>query len=149
MPAGAPIPGEGLAARAEAIQLLDLVVHRGQNLDEAFAASAATGVLSGLAQADRGLCYAIVATALRRHGEIEAEISRHLTKRLPRSSGRARHILTVAAAQLLFMRVASHAAVDTAVRLARFDLKARHFAGLINAVCRKIAADAGACPVLP
>ena len=149
MPADATVPGEGLAARAEAVQLLDLVLHRGQNLDESFAVSAATGVLAGLAPADRNLCHAIVATALRRHGEIEAEIGRHLTKRLPRSSGRARHILLIAAAQLMFMRVASHAAVDTAVRLARFDLKARHFAGLINAVCRKIAAGAAACPRLP
>jgi 16S rRNA (cytosine967-C5)-methyltransferase len=125
------------------------VLHHARNLDESFAVSAATGVLAGVAQADRNLCYAIVATTLRRHGEIEAEIGRHLTKRLPRSSGRARLILMIAAAQLLFMRVAPHAAVDTAVRLARFDLKARHFAGLINAVCRKIAAGAAAHPKLP
>ncbi|MGH6892093.1 MAG: hypothetical protein ACREEP_07535, partial [Dongiaceae bacterium] len=80
MTPGAAAPGEGLAARAEAVQLLHLVLHRGKNLDESFAVSAATGVLAGVAPADRNLCYAIAATTLRRHGEIEAEIGRHLTK---------------------------------------------------------------------
>ena len=149
MPA-APATGDGgLVARAEALRLLDLVLRRASNFDEAFAASAATGVLAGVGQADRNLCYAIVATTLRRHGEIAAEIGRHLTKALPRSSGCTRHILMIAAAQLVFMRVPAHAAVDTAVRLARSDPEARHFAGLVNAVCRKIAAGAGSGPSPP
>jgi 16S rRNA (cytosine967-C5)-methyltransferase len=147
--AGLGPSGGGLAARAEALRLLDLILNQHQKLDECFGAAAATGVLAGASQADRNLCYAIVATTLRRHGEITAAIDRHLTKKLPRSSGPARLILMTAACQLLFMRVAAHAAVDTAVRLARFDVKARHFAGLINAVCRRIAADAGEHPPEP
>ncbi len=138
--AGAAADGEGLVARAEALRLLHLVLHDRQRFDESFATSSESGTLAALAQSDRGLCYAIVATCLRRHGEIEAEVMRHLSTRLPKSSGNTHNILRIATAQLLFMRVAPHAAVDTAVRIARLDHRARHFARLVNAVCRKIAA---------
>ena len=47
----------------------------------------------------------------------------------------------MAAAELLFLDVAPHAAVSSAVTLADRDHRARHFKGLINAVARKIAAE--------
>ena len=47
----------------------------------------------------------------------------------------------IGAAQILFLEVPDHAAVDLAVRLAREDRKALHFAGLVNAVLRRIARE--------
>lgn len=123
------------------------VLRHRQPFDEAFAASAREGRPAGLPERDRALVRAIVATALRRFGQIERLIARYVPKPLPNRSGKAREILLVGAAQALFMRVPPHAAVDTAVEIARDDREARHFAGLINAVLRRIAEaglDAGA-----
>src|SRR5580704_10129224 len=49
--------------------------------------------------------------------------------------------LLIGAAQILFLEVPDHAAVDLAVRLAREDRMALHFAGLVNAVLRRIARE--------
>jgi 16S rRNA (cytosine967-C5)-methyltransferase len=64
-------------------------------------------------------------------------LNRFLTKPLPRSAGPARMILRLGAAQLLYMRTDAHAALDLSVELAKADVKAKHFTGLINAVLRK------------
>jgi 16S rRNA (cytosine967-C5)-methyltransferase len=55
---------------------------------------------------------AVTATGLRRLGQIEHLLARFLAKPLPAKSGHARDILIVAAAQILFMRVPAHAAID-------------------------------------
>ncbi len=47
------------------------------------------------------------------------------------------------AAQLMFMEVSDHAAVDLAVRAARNDPASAPFAGLVNAVLRQLARDRG------
>ena len=57
----------------------------------------------------------------------------------PRKSGPANFILWVGIAELLFLGVPVHAAIDQAVRSARSDRNATHFSGLVNAVLRKIA----------
>lgn len=121
----------GLGARREAVRLVSGVLRRGRPLDDAGEA---------LPDArDRALARAIAATTLRRLGAIEAALRPLLAKPLPRKSGAAREILLAAAAQILFLRVPAHAAIDTAVALAREDRDARHFAGLVNAVLRRLA----------
>jgi 16S rRNA (cytosine967-C5)-methyltransferase len=82
-----------------------------------------------------------VASSLRHGGEIKTILSKFLAKPLPRSSGMAVDILTIATAQLLFMDVGPHAAIDLSVDLAKQDKKAQHFSGLINAVLRKVSTD--------
>ncbi len=64
-----------------------------------------------------------------------------MARGLPPRSGKLEPILIAAAAQILVLRTASHAAVDTAVTLAREDGHARHFADLANAVLRRVAAE--------
>lgn len=127
-----------LEARRQAVDLIAQVLRRRRPFDEAFAASARDGKLASLPERDRALVRAIAATALRRLGQIERHTARYLPKPLPKRSGKAREILLVGAAQVLFMRIPPHAAVDTAVAIARADREARHFAGLINAVLRRI-----------
>lgn len=78
---------------------------------------------------------------LRRLGEIDAVMATFLREPLPVRSGPAEIILRMATAELLFMDVAPHAAVSSAVELADRDPRARHFKGLVNAVARKIAAE--------
>ena len=48
------------------------------------------------------------------------------------------NILRIAAAEILFDKIAIHAAVDSAVRLTKTDKKSFRFSGLVNAICRKI-----------
>jgi 16S rRNA (cytosine967-C5)-methyltransferase len=132
----------GLLARAEAVRLISLVLRQQAQLDEVFDESASRGPLSRAAAQDRSLCYAILATVLRRKGEIDRLLSKLLSKPLPRSSGVTLEILLTTAAQLVFMRVPPHAAVALAVAIAKADPQARHFAALVNAVGRRLA-DAG------
>ncbi len=89
---------------------------------------------------DQGFLLAIVQTALRHKGEIEAILGQHLTRPLPRKSGGASLILMTGVAQLLFLETPPHAVIDLAVRSARLDRDALHFSGLINAVLRKVSA---------
>jgi 16S rRNA (cytosine967-C5)-methyltransferase len=52
------------------------------------------------------------------------------------------HLLATGAAQVLFLDVPDHAAVDISVRLARSDRTLQHAAGMINAVLRRLAREA-------
>ena len=124
--------------RRQAVRLISQVLRRHEPLDEAFGHSARQGELARLSERDRAFVRAATATALRRLGQIEHLLGGLLATPLPAKSGSAREILIVAAAQILFMRVPAHAAIDTAVEMARNDRGARHFAGLVNAVLRRL-----------
>ena len=128
----------GLLARRAAISLLQGVTLDQQPLDQLLETNAEFRLLEGR---DRSFAHALVASSLRHGGEIKAVLGKFLTKPLPRSSGMAVDILTIAAAQLLFMEVSPHAAIDLSVDLAKQDKKAQHFSGLINAVLRKVSTD--------
>lgn len=126
----------GLAARRAAVTVLEDILKNGATLDGAL-----DGVLGKLEKIqDRGLVRAIVTTSLRRKGQLDKLIGSFLSKPLPLKSANADTILLTAAAQLVFMRVPPHAAIDLAVRQAQLDHNARHFSGLINAVLRKVSA---------
>ncbi|HUE45044.1 MAG TPA: transcription antitermination factor NusB [Aestuariivirgaceae bacterium] len=127
-----------IETRRQAVNLIAGVLRRREPLDEAFARSARQGALAKMPERDRAFVRALAATGLRRLGQIEHLLARFLAKPLPAKSGNAREILIVAAAQLLFMRVPAHAAIDVAVEIARSDPDARHFVGLINAVLRRL-----------
>lgn len=125
-------------ARRAAISLLQGITIDQLPLDQLLDTNAEFRLLEGR---DRSFAHALVASSLRHGGEITTVLGRFLAKPLPRSSGMAVDILTIAAAQLLFMEVSPHAAIDLSVDLAKQDKKAQHFSGLINAVLRKVATD--------
>ena len=62
-------------------------------------------------------------------------------KQLPKKCGTLREILLSAAAQLLFLATPPHAAISLAVDLCKADGGARRFAGLANAVLRRVASE--------
>jgi 16S rRNA (cytosine967-C5)-methyltransferase len=128
----------GLQARRAAISLLQGVTLDQQPLDQLLETNAEFRELEGR---DRSFAHALVASSLRHGGEIKTILGKFLTKPLPRSSGMAVDILTIAAAQLLFMDVSPHAAIDLSVDMAKQDKNAQHFSGLINAVLRKVSTD--------
>lgn len=136
--AGRIVDPAAVATRHQAVLLIAQVLRRRDNLDEAFGRAASQGDLARLSERDRAFVRALVATGLRRLGQIDHLLGRLLATPLPAKSGFAREILIIGAAQILFMRVPAHAAIDTAVEMARNDRQARHFAGLVNAVLRRL-----------
>src|SRR6202043_3764712 len=96
------------------------------------------GQLAALEERDRALTRAIVATVMRRLGTLRHLLGLFLERGPPPQAPRVETALLIGAAQILFLEVPDHAAVDLAVRLAREDRKALHFAGLINAVLRRV-----------
>lgn len=128
----------GLASRHAAIAILSVILGEARPFDDALMRDH----VGGLEARDRAFVTALVQTSLRRKGECEAAVGRFLSKKLPRKSGTAELILLVSAAQLLYLEAPAHAVIDLAVTLAREDRDARHFAGLINAVLRKLVGTA-------
>ena len=97
---------------------------------------------ASLESRDAGFARAIATTALRRFGQLEALIRHFVPKSPPpHKAGPTLEILIAGAAELLFLGVAAHAAVDAANRLAEGDSKAAHFKSLINAVLRRVARE--------
>jgi 16S rRNA (cytosine967-C5)-methyltransferase len=120
--------------RSAALSLLSAVLDRHRPLEDALDA------LPPMDARDRAAAHRLAAAALRRRGTIDAVLEPYLA-RTPPPEGM--HILRLGAAALLFLETPPHAAVGTAVALAR----ARNLpklAGLINAVLRRVAESGAA-----
>ena len=129
----------GLPARQAAVQLLCSVLKDRRPLDETLGRYNTRGPLQDLAYRDRAFARAIVATSLRRLGQIEDILSKFLEKPLPKKSGSAREILITGVAQLVFLETQPHAAIDLAVKLCQRDRQAKRLDKLTNAVLRRVA----------
>ena len=136
-PAPLPTP-PGLPARLAAASILADVAGQGLSLDERFSADT-SGRLAELDGRDRALTRSIATVSLRRLGTIRTAIGRFLERGLPRKAVGLEWILVVGAAQILFLEVPDHAAVDLAVHATRRDQRTAPFAPLVNAVLRNIA----------
>jgi len=135
-PAGDDAPG--LAVRRVAADIIEGVLRRRRALDELLESGEA---LAALPERDRALARALIGTVLRRLGTLRHLLGLYLERGLPPQAPRVETALLVGAAQILFLDVPDHAAVDLAVRLARADRQAMHFSGLVNAVLRKLARE--------
>lgn len=128
----------GLAARRLAATLIDEVLRSGTALDETFERMAQG---AGLEPADAGLARAIATVAFRRLGTIREVIDARLERGSPRKSGPFEPIMVAAAAQLLFLDVPDHAAVDLAIRQLHEDARSARYTSLANAVLRRLARE--------
>jgi 16S rRNA (cytosine967-C5)-methyltransferase len=137
------LPSEvpGLAARRIAADILDGVLHKQRTLDEQLDGAAAHPGLKALSDRDRALMRRLVATILRRLGTLGHLLSRLLDRGIPTDAPRAQSALLIGAAQILWMDVPDHAAVDLSVRLVQSDRRAAKYAGLVNAVLRRCARE--------
>jgi 16S rRNA (cytosine967-C5)-methyltransferase len=129
----------GLAVRRTAASILRQVIERGVPLDALTDEGRGTAHFRALSPRDRALTRAILTTALRHHGEIEAALARCLDQRLPDDAGGLASILRVAAAQILFLDVPDHASVSLAVTQAAMEERNVHNArGVANSVLRRL-----------
>ncbi len=93
-----------------------------------------------LAGRDRAFARLLVATALRRLGQIDALIALCLSTPLAPRAAVVHDILRLGVAQLLFLRTPPHAAVATSVDLAH-SLGFLSHKGLVNAVLRRLGVE--------
>jgi 16S rRNA (cytosine967-C5)-methyltransferase len=137
------LPSEvpGLAARRIAADILDGVLHKHRTLDDQLDGAGAHPGLKTLPDRDRALMRRLVATILRRLGTLGHVLSRLLDRGIPTDAPRAQSALLIGAAQILWMDVPDHAAVDLSVRLVQSDRRAAKYAGLVNAVLRRCARE--------
>ena len=126
-----------LASRQAALEILVSCLDKGQPLDEALARHAG---FAGLDPRDRAFVRLLLATTLRRLGEIDTVLGALVAKPLEGPNAAGRQVLRLGAAQLLFLGTAPHAAVDTSVRLIE-DAHLPHLKGLANAVLRRISRE--------
>ena len=124
-------------ARDVALELLGAVLRRKRPLDDAIDDNAAMQLLSGR---DRAFARLLVATALRRLGQIDALIALCLSTPLAPRAAPIHDILRLGVAQLLFLRTPPHAAVATSVDLAHSRGFLSH-KGLVNAVLRRLSVE--------
>jgi 16S rRNA (cytosine967-C5)-methyltransferase len=115
------------------------VLRRARPLDDHLDGKGAHPGLAQLSERDRALVRRIVATVLRRLGSLRHVVGSFLDRGLPADAPRAETALLIGAAQILLLEVPNHAAVDLSVRLAQADRRAARYAGLMNAVLRRIA----------
>jgi 16S rRNA (cytosine967-C5)-methyltransferase len=115
--------------RDAAFELLSAVLDRHRPLEEALDG------LSAMAARDRAAGHRLAAAVLRRMGSLDAALEPYLKKAPPVA---VRHILRIGAAGLLLLETPAHAAVATAVGLAR-SRGLVPFCPLVNAVLRRVA----------
>lgn len=132
-------PPPGLAARQAAAAVIDAVLRRNRPLDEILESDALRQ--AGVPDRDRALVRMLVLTVLRRLGTLRHVTGLLLERGLPPNAPRVETALLLGAAQILFLDVPDHAAVDLSVRLAQDDRGSRHLTGLVNAVLRRLARE--------
>lgn len=128
----------GLPARAAAAKILGAVIDRKTPLDGMLDAENGNPAYRILGDSDRALVRAILNSALRHLPRIEAAIASLLDTPLPEGARALHHVLVVGAAQILYLDVPDHSAVDLAVEQANQDPRNRRFAKLVNAILRRV-----------
>jgi 16S rRNA (cytosine967-C5)-methyltransferase len=132
-------PVAGLPARQIAADILEGVLRRSRAFDDELEQNAAA--LATLEERDRALVRMLAATVLRRLGTLKGIVGAMIERPLPPEIARVDTALLLGAAQILFLDVPDHAAVDLSVRLVQAEKHAARYAGLVNAVLRRIARE--------
>jgi 16S rRNA (cytosine967-C5)-methyltransferase len=118
----------GYPVRKAAQALLDAVMQKRRPLEEAL-----DGLSTRLAPRDRAAAHRITAAVLRRAGSLDAVLEPFLRREPP---AEVRAALRAGAAELLLLGTPAHAAVAATVAVVP-----KPFAGLVNAVLRKVATE--------
>lgn len=139
-PSGSIAPAQmdsPVLSRSVALDILVACLDKGQPLDDVLARHQG---FANLDPRDRAFVRLLLATTLRRLGEIDEVLGLLIERPLDGANAAGRQVLRLGAAQLLFLGTPPHAAVDTSVRLV-VDAGLPHLKGLANAVLRRIARE--------
>jgi len=125
---------QGVTARVAAAQALSHVLGNKDTVDEALTK---IYVKHRLSEDDRRLVHAICGYVFRNLPAIDASLRHVMNRKKDPDPVMLHHLLRVGAAQLLYMEIAPHAAVDTCVSAAG-SLGVSRQKGLVNAVLRSV-----------
>lgn len=131
----APSAAETIGVRKVALYILGQVLDRHQALDNVLETYSDFLELPGR---DKAFIRMMVATTLRRLGQLDDFIQRGSKKKEPPTPPQLHNLLRMAATQIAFMNVPDYAVVDTAVRLAE-ECEMSRQKGFVNAVLRRVA----------
>ena len=123
---------EGLSERITAIEILQKVIYKNQNLDDVFDVNT-----KDFNARDKAFIRMLATTTLRRMGQIDDVLKKLIDKKLPRTAQYIEDILRLSVCQILFMETADFASVNTAVEMTR-HYKKEAFANLVNGVLRNV-----------
>lgn len=126
----------GLFAREAAVRLLHAVLLERRLLIDIV--NGEDSLLVDLEPSERARAQSLAMTTLRNLGPIDFVLQKYLTKQTPFA---LLNILRVSAAEMLVDGIAAHAAVDSAVTMAKRKHKTAHLKDLANAVLRKVASE--------
>ncbi|WP_336293836.1 RsmB/NOP family class I SAM-dependent RNA methyltransferase [Bartonella sp. CB169] len=129
----------GLGVRQLCVRLLGAILDKHASLSGLTDNEHGHPQYLGLSQRDRSLCRAILVASLRHRGQITAALSSFLMRPLPPQALSLQHLLHISVAQILYLDIPDHAAIDLAVRLAKLDPRMRRFSGVVNALLRNVA----------
>ncbi|WP_375634343.1 MULTISPECIES: RsmB/NOP family class I SAM-dependent RNA methyltransferase [unclassified Bartonella] len=132
----------GLAVRQVCVRLFGAVVDKYTPLSGLTDNEHGNPQYLKLSQRDRLLCRAILTASLRHRGQIMAALSRFLARPLPSQALSLQNLLHISVAQILYLDIPDHAAIDLAVRVAKLDPRMRRFSGVVNALLRNVAREA-------
>lgn len=125
----------GAESRLAAAELLHLTLDKRRTLDEAMTLSNSYNDLEG---SDRGFARAIASAALRHLGWIDATVQPFLSRPLAATGIEIRALIRAGAAQVWFLDVAPHAAVNATVDAARLSKGSRSGGSFLNAALRRV-----------
>jgi 16S rRNA (cytosine967-C5)-methyltransferase len=121
--------------RAAALDLLQAVLRRAKTLDDALAGQESFARMDGR---DRGFARLLVATTLRRLGQIDQALGAMIERPLPAKANAVADALRLGACQLLFLGTPPHAAVGETVALVAGLGGLAGYKGLVNAALRRL-----------
>jgi 16S rRNA (cytosine967-C5)-methyltransferase len=121
-----------------AAKILSAVVGQKTPLDGMIDEHHGNAAFRELPPADRALVRAMLNSCLRHLTWIDAIFDGFLETPLPDGARHLHHTLAIAAAQILFLDIPDHSAVDLAVEQARRDPRSSRFANLVNALLRRL-----------
>ncbi len=123
----------GLSARLAALSMLNGVLVEKRALSEL--TDPGSDIMKKLSGSERARAQSLVQSTLRHLEPLDMLIDFYLKKEPP---VRARHILRICATELLVDGISPHAAIDSAVNMAKVSRHTSFLSGLVNAVCRKL-----------
>ena len=125
----------GAESRLAAAELLHLTIDKRRTLDEAMTLSETYNELEG---SDRGFARAIASAGLRHLGWIDQTVQPFLSRPLAATGVEIRALIRAGAAQIWFLDVAPHAAVNATVDAARLSRGSRSGGSFLNAALRRV-----------
>ncbi len=124
---------EGLAARGAAVAILDAVLGERRMMSEVLPQS--NGPLAGLPPGERGRAQRLASQTLRHVEQADRLLAPHVRRAPPRM---VQNALRLAVVELAVEGAAAHGVVNAAVEMVRRGRRTGPFAGLVNAVLRKL-----------